>query len=94
MKLTGQRNQCPTCGLYFNSNAAFDRHRTGDHTLHQRRCLTVAEMTHIGMAQNSGGWWCTALMDETPKFARSDSSVEAKQPSSGNSGTSGAGGTE
>ncbi len=61
MKLTGQRNQCPTCRLYFNSNAAFDKHRTGEHHNKTRRCMTVDEMTSKGMAQNKAGFWVTAI---------------------------------
>jgi hypothetical protein len=59
MNLTGERNQCPTCELYFNSNAAFDKHRTGDHGKN-RRCMTVEEMIAKGMAINSRGFWITA----------------------------------
>lgn len=65
MKLTGQRNECPSCELFFNSNAAFDKHRTGDHGK-DRRCMTVDEMLAKGMAQNATGWWVTAL---NPQFS-------------------------
>lgn len=64
--LTGQRNQCPSCLLYFNSNAAFDKHRTGDHGK-DRRCMTQEEMTAKGMATNARGFWVTAL--NTMEFA-------------------------
>lgn len=60
MKLTGQRNACPTCKLHFNGNAAFDKHRTGTFGI-DRRCMTIDEMTAKGMAQNATGWWVTAL---------------------------------
>lgn len=59
-RLTGQRNECPSCGEYFNSNAAFDKHRTGDHGK-DRRCMTIDEMLSIGMAMNADKWWVTAL---------------------------------
>lgn len=59
MPLSGDRNQCPTCALYFNSTAAFDKHRTGPFS--DRRCLTVDEMAAKGMAKNSAGYWVTAL---------------------------------
>lgn len=59
MKLTGQRNQCPGCSEYFNSNASFDKHRTGIFG-ENRRCKSVDEMTVAGMAKNSTGWWVTA----------------------------------
>ena len=56
--------QCQTCGLYFKSEAAFDRHRlftTEKHDWNKRRCMTVAEMTARGMALNSKGLWVTSL---------------------------------
>lgn len=58
-KLTGQHNQCPSCGELFNSNIAFSKHRTGN--MNARHCLTIDGMTSAGMAKNSGGWWVTAL---------------------------------
>lgn len=61
MKLTGDRNQCPGCGEYFNSTRAFDKHRIGDFGK-DRRCATVSEMEAKGMAKNSSGFWVTALM--------------------------------
>lgn len=61
-RLTGQRNQCPSCGELFNSNAAFDRHRTGVFGV-DRRCMTVPEMRARGMAKNASGWWVTSLND-------------------------------
>lgn len=54
--LRGDHRQCPTCGAYFNSTAAFDKHRTGAHGV-DRRCLTADEMRAKAMAQNAGGWW-------------------------------------
>lgn len=63
MKLTGNRNQCPTCGEYFNSNLAFDMHRFGvigafEPWLH-RRCRTVEQMQEKGMLKNAAGFWIT-----------------------------------
>lgn len=68
--LRGDRNECPACGLLFNSTAAFDKHRVGDIGMHNsktpnpygpvRRCMTVAEMQERGMAV-SNGYWVTAL---------------------------------
>lgn len=66
MKLTGQRNQCPTCAEYFNSNAAFDKHRTGAFGV-DRRCMTVDEMTAKGMSKGASGFWVTAV---NPMFHR------------------------
>ena len=58
-KLVGDHNQCPTCGLYFNSTKAFDMHRTGSHVGAQRKCMTEEEMRAAGMSVNSDGWWIT-----------------------------------
>ncbi len=58
LKLTGDRNQCPTCRLYFNSTYAFDKHRTGTFGV-GRRCLTVPEMEARGMAVNNAGFWAS-----------------------------------
>lgn len=58
MRLTGSRNQCQSCKQYFNSNTAFDKHRTGQHGV-DRRCRTVEEMTALGMLVNHAGFWIT-----------------------------------
>lgn len=75
-KLTGDHNQCPTCGKYFNSVSAFDKHRKSvgwyvgipkeEHMKLQvfpRVCLNDEQMLAIGMATNSSGFWVGALMD-------------------------------
>jgi hypothetical protein len=56
-KLTGDRNQCPTCGACFNSTYAFDAHRTGSFEPDNRRCLSVAEMQQRGFAQRGAFWY-------------------------------------
>ncbi len=56
MKLRGDRNQCPTCGLYFNSTNAFEKHRTGAIGI-DRRCRTQAEMLERGMVLGADGFW-------------------------------------
>lgn len=61
MKLTGDRNQCQGCKEFFNSTAAFDKHRTGQHGV-DRHCLTAGEMTDKGMAKNSAGFWVGSPM--------------------------------
>ena len=61
--LSGDRNQCPTCGKFFNSTAAFEKHRVGTYE-EGRRCRTTEEMLSIGMAPNSTDWWVTALMTQ------------------------------
>ena len=62
MRLTGQRNQCQGCKRYFNSNTAFEKHRTGDFGV-DRRCMTEDEMRSKGMALNAHSFWVTELMD-------------------------------
>ena len=51
-KLTGNRCQCPTCGEYFTSTRAFDRHRIGQFG-NDRRCLTATEMDAAGLGEGS-----------------------------------------
>lgn len=57
--LRGDRNQCPTCGEYFNSSAAFDKHRTGRIGV-DRRCMTTEEMRERGMVLRDDGFWRSA----------------------------------
>lgn len=56
MILRGDRNQCPSCGAYFNSTHAFEKHRTGRFGL-DRRCLTAEEMSARGMILKADGFW-------------------------------------
>jgi hypothetical protein len=63
MKLNGARNQCPTCHEYFNSNGAFDKHRTGPHGVN-RRCSTQEEMKEKGMSLRKDGFWIADSMSE------------------------------
>ncbi len=58
LKPGSRRCQCPTCGEYFNSVTAFDRHRVGDFDT-ARRCLTVAEMEAVGFMRNAARFWIT-----------------------------------
>lgn len=55
-KLGSARNQCGGCGQYFNSNWAFDRHRTGKFGV-DRRCKTPEEMQADGLRLNKDGFW-------------------------------------
>lgn len=55
-KLRGDRNQCPSCGEYFNSVYAFDKHRKGSHGV-DRHCLNIEQMSAIGMDKNLDGFW-------------------------------------
>ena len=60
-QLNGARNQCPTCKEYFNSNGAFDKHRTGSHGVN-RRCRSTEEMIEKGMALRKDGFWVAEPM--------------------------------
>lgn len=73
--LSGDRNQCPTCGKFFNSTAAFEKHRVGTYEK-GRRCRTTEEMLSIGMAPNSTDWWVTALMSQEILEKKMDSVLE------------------
>ena len=81
MRLTGDRNQCPSCGLHFNSTAAFGKHRTGSFTGFQRRCLTESEMLAKGMGKSKSGFWVGAPM------ANAGAQYWSKTPSEGVTGT-------
>jgi hypothetical protein len=74
VKLSGDRNECPTCGELFNSTSAFDRHRTGPFGEKgqpaARRCRSVAEMQQLGMVKNSAGFWIRSPMSQAVKNAR------------------------
>ena len=72
MKLTGDRNQCPTCSRYFNSVRAFDKHRVGSFEA-GRRCLHPEEMLERGMVVGSDGFWRGSAMPKDVIFAKSDS---------------------
>ena len=61
VRLSGNKNQCPSCATYFNSNTAFDKHRTGQHGLN-RRCRTQQEMLDLGMFINVYGYWVSEPM--------------------------------
>ena len=61
--LAGNRNQCAGCKQYFNSNGAFEKHRTGNFGV-DRRCRTPEEMTALGMSVNSDGFWIGKKMPE------------------------------
>ncbi len=54
--LSGSRCQCTVCGLYFNSDYAFQKHRVGLHMPGERRCLSPDEMLEKGMALVGSFW--------------------------------------
>ena len=66
MNLGSQRNQCQGCKQYFNSNKAFDKHRTGEYGVN-RRCRTPEEMMAKGMLINHAGFWITKAYDPNIK---------------------------
>ena len=61
MKLSGDRNQCPSCARHFNSSRAFEKHRAGDHGVN-RRCLDEAEMLARDMVLGGDGFWRGSAM--------------------------------
>ena len=81
LRLTGDRNQCPTCGEHFNSTKAFDRHRTGRFGV-DRRCRTLAEMVALGMVRNEAGFWIT---EAWPQAAGVRTGAAQSEPGGGNS---------
>ena len=73
MRLTSSRNQCQGCKQYFNSNTAFDTHRTGEHGVN-RRCRTPEEMTALGMLINNAGFWITEQRNDYMDIGSSEQS--------------------
>lgn len=63
-KLSGDQNQCPTCGEYFKSTFAFSKHLTGRPATKERRCLSVDEMLEAGMFINEKGFWVSSKMPD------------------------------
>jgi hypothetical protein len=68
MKITGDRNQCRSCGEFFNSVFAFEKHRTGDFGIN-RRCMTEAEMRVIRMDKNHAQFWVSSRMPDSVRAA-------------------------
>ena len=62
MRVGSSRNQCRGCGQYFNSNSAFEKHRTGKFN-ESRRCKTPEEMQASGMHLNKDGYWASEPRD-------------------------------
>jgi hypothetical protein len=71
MKLRGQKNQCQGCKQYFNSNTAFEMHRTGRHGI-DRRCMTTDEMTAKGMSLNAQSFWISERNERFEKESEDD----------------------
>ena len=76
-KLVGDHCMCTACGNYFNSTAAFDKHRWGDYD--DRHCYTEEQMFDRGMALSGTGWWLTAKRDDSSlsRLARSGDQKKA-----------------
>ena len=84
MKLSGDRNQCQGCKEFFNSSAAFDKHRTGEHGK-DRRCRSVPEMAAKGMARNAAGFWVGSpmpfdILRSVPMDEGQEAYIEANSP--------------
>ena len=75
MKLRGQKNQCQGCKKYFNSNHAFEMHRTGRHGI-DRRCMTEEEMTAKGMSMNARSFWVSKSNDRFDKEISDDTQAD------------------
>ncbi len=54
--LSGSHCSCTACGLYFNSDYAFCKHRVGLHMPIERRCITEPEMLEKGMCLVGHFW--------------------------------------
>ena len=59
--------KCCACGEYFNSEHAFDVHRTGNHG--NRRCFTTSEMIERGMGKSGRDYWVSAMRKFTDEKA-------------------------
>lgn len=74
--VTHTKCRCTVCGDYFNSAAAFDKHRDGPMGP-ERRCLSHEERRAKKMDVNNNGYWVTALRvwDQFGDDAEQDSEV-------------------
>jgi hypothetical protein len=79
--LSGDRNQCAGCKKYFNSTAAFDKHRTGQFGV-DRRCKTTEEMIADGMSQRSDDFWVGTKMPVLlqEKYREKNQATDPAQP--------------
>ena len=82
MRLAGSRNQCGGCREYFNSNTAFEKHRTGEFGVN-RRCLTPDEMIAKKMSKNAAGFWVSEAMTPALLEKRNAIREQAKTISEG-----------
>ena len=64
-KLTGDQCMCPSCGEYFNSTKAFDKHRTGE--IGKKICVSPNDMiVKRGMSISKKGFWITEAYHKHP----------------------------
>ena len=56
LRLFGNKNQCPGCSDYFNSNWPFDLHRVTREN-GKRDCLNEEEMIAKGFFRSVNGFW-------------------------------------
>ena len=76
------RCMCPTCGEYFNSETAFDKHRRGKYP--NRVCMNERQMRLKGMAKNKAGYWITEILpDKRCAPCNSDSSQDSDTKTAG-----------
>jgi len=59
LKLGNSRCQYIGCDEYFNSVAAFDKHRI-EGICETRRCMTKKELLKAGLSVNAAGFWVTS----------------------------------
>lgn len=68
---------CSGCGKDFNSEGAFNRHRTGSFSQATRRCRTTLEMQAIGMLVNDRGRWVAqAYRDFRSSSGQEEATIE------------------
>lgn len=82
-KLRGQRNQCPSCLEYFNTNSAFTQHRAGDHALQTRHCLSVEQIAAKGWTLNQDGFWVRPVSENGKEWLakmRNQKNLSGKPP--------------
>lgn len=77
--IRGDRNECPACGVLFNSSTAFDKHRIGYFSApikggaqFPRRCMTEEEMLAAGMGVNKRGFWVGSFFEEDHEFGEKE----------------------
>lgn len=79
MKLRGKVSLCRECGKVFTTTSTFDRHRTGKYDINApgygRRCLTDAELSEAGFAQNDKGRWYRSFSGPARAYTRTGDAI-------------------